>query len=222
MLAEGEVLLENAVPDECPVEQHFEEVVGIVVVKDDSFSETAGIVAEVVDGAFPEFDEFHNVGSKFAEVVDVLKYNFELVLPAFAGFLRPLPIFVVAMLVGHLSLALGFPLLLDGVQTLLYFQFLEASEQAPEVVETGLPGLDGLLYDIVGILFLGHVLDFGKEDLMHAGVRVGVGELEEVVAVEVRHLLPEPLVLDPIQVSVEDYMFPVWNDGYLLSSACIF
>ena len=38
---------------------------------------------------------------------------------------------------------------------------------------------------------------------MHAGVRVRVGKFKEVVAVEIGHLLPQPLVLHPIQLSIK-------------------
>jgi len=43
---------------------------------------------------------------------------------------------------------------------------------------------------------------------MHAGVGVGVGEFEEVVAVEVRHLLAQPFVLHAIEIPIQNEMFP--------------
>ena len=53
VLAEGEVMLEYAFADEAAVEEHFEKIVGVVVVEDDPFSESSRVVAQVVDGTLP-------------------------------------------------------------------------------------------------------------------------------------------------------------------------
>ena len=37
---------------------------------------------------------------------------------------------------------------------------------------------------------------------MHPGVRVRVSKFEEVVTIKIRHVLPEPLVFDLIQIAV--------------------
>ena len=43
---------------------------------------------------------------------------------------------------------------------------------------------------------------------MHAGVGIGVGKLEEIVAVKIRHFLTQPLVLHAVEIAVESEMLP--------------
>ena len=153
-------------------------------------------------------------------MTDVLKHHFQLILPTLATLLSSL--LVLAMLMSDLGLAPAIPLFFNSEQALLNLQLLEGEEQAPQVVEAGLACLYSLAYDVVGVLLLGEVLDFREEDLVHAGVRVGVCKFEEVVAVEIWHLLAQPLVLHAVQVPVQNQLLPSSPRTYLLSSAWIF
>ena len=137
---------------------------------------------------------------------DVQTHNLQLVLPAFAPFFI-LPLVTTALLGGPESLPSIF-FLSDRVETLFHLHLLKPADQSPQVDQTCLPGLDGLAEDGVTVLVLGHVLDLGDEEFVHAGVGVGVGELEEVVAVEIGHLLPQPLVLHPIQLPIQCQLLP--------------
>lgn len=52
--AELQVAFEERLADEVAVEEHFEEVVGIVVVEDHPFSVSARVVGHVVNRAAPD------------------------------------------------------------------------------------------------------------------------------------------------------------------------
>lgn len=67
------VSFEEGIADKVAIEQHLEQVVGIVVVEDDSFSVSTWVVGHVVDGASPNADELGHVTGQLAKMVDVLK-----------------------------------------------------------------------------------------------------------------------------------------------------
>lgn len=43
---------------------------------------------------------------------------------------------------------------------------------------------------------------------MHAGIRIGVGKLEEIVTVKIGHFLTQPLILHAVKISVQSEMLP--------------
>lgn len=43
------MFLQDAVPDEITIKQQFEQIVRIIVIEDDSLSESARIIAQIVD-----------------------------------------------------------------------------------------------------------------------------------------------------------------------------
>ena len=57
---------------------------------------------------------------------------------------------------------------------------------------------------------------------MHAGVSVGVGELQKIVRIEVGDFLFEPEILKPVQIVIELKMLPRLGERYLFNSACNF
>lgn len=106
------------------------------MVEDHSLSESARVVAEVVDRVFPQFDQFDHIGSELAKMADVLKDHLKLILPAFPALFSTFLILVVRVLVGHLGLAFALPLLPDGMQTLLDLQLLEREQESPQIMQT--------------------------------------------------------------------------------------
>ena len=68
-----EVAFKEGLADEVAVEEHFEEVVGVVVVENYSLSVPAGIVGHVVDGATPHPDQLSHVAGQLTQMVDVFE-----------------------------------------------------------------------------------------------------------------------------------------------------
>jgi hypothetical protein len=54
---------------------------------------------------------------------------------------------------------------------------------------------------------------------MHSGVRVGVGEFQKVVAIEIWNFFSHPLILKFVQITVHVEIFPEFNWIYFESSA---
>ena len=89
-------------------------------------------------------------------------------------------------------------------------------------MQTRLPRFDRLFHYVIGVLFLRHVFDLWKKDLVHACIWISVGKFEEIVVVEVRHFFAQPLVLNSIEIAIQNEMFPKLDPTYLLSYAWIF
>ena len=60
MLAKGEILVEETLSDELVVENHFDEVVGIIVEEDNSFPKSAWVFTNPINGVLPVFDQLHH------------------------------------------------------------------------------------------------------------------------------------------------------------------
>lgn len=116
------MFLQDAVPDEITIKQQFEQIVRIIVIEDDSLSESARIIAQIVDWIFPHFYQLHYVGSQFSEMVDVLKHNLQLIFPTLASLLRALLLLVLPMFFCNPRFPLGFSFFLDRVQAFLDLQ----------------------------------------------------------------------------------------------------
>lgn len=71
--AKLQVFLQDGVADEVGVEQHFEQVVGVVVVEDNPLSVPTRVIRDPVDAHAPHADELGHVASKLPQVVDVLE-----------------------------------------------------------------------------------------------------------------------------------------------------
>lgn len=102
MISESDVLLEEAVGDELVVEEAFDQIVGLAVEKDDSFSVAPGILADAVDGVLPVLDQLDDEAGEFPQVGNRLEDHFQLVLPALPHFFVALLLLVLLLLVAFL------------------------------------------------------------------------------------------------------------------------
>ena len=66
------------------------------------------------------------------------------------------------------------------------------------------------------------MLNFGYKNLMHSSVGVGIGELEEIIAVELRDFFACPLIFKFVQIPIDSEMLSTLNVFYLFSSECNF
>lgn len=159
MFAKSQVLLQYAVSDEISIKQHFKQIVRIIVIEDDSLSESSRVIAQIIDWIFPHFYELYYIGSQFSEMVDILKYNLQLIFPTFTALLCSLLLFVLPMFFRNLRFALGFFFFLDRMQTFLDFQLFQSHYKFSQIMQTRLSRFDSLFYNVVGVFFLCHVFD---------------------------------------------------------------
>lgn len=142
-----------------------------------------------------------------------LKYNFKFISPALPHFfltlLFLLLLFIAFLIILHFFLFPELSFFSQCLHTFLNIQFSQRTNLPSHIYEAYFPCFNRLLHHKKGIFFSAHILDFRKDQFMHAGVSISICELEEVIAVKVRYLLLDPSILQLVQMIIEFQIFPL-------------
>lgn len=162
MFCKADVLLEEAVENKLVVEGQLDEVVRLIMEEDNSFPEPPRVLADAIDRTLPVLNQLDHEPSQLPQVRHRFEHRFQFVLPAFTTvllFLLP-SLCSLFLLDGQLS-----P---HSLQALLDIQLCDGSNLSSQVGEANFSGFNCLFYHVVGVLFSGHMLNFGQEQLMHS------------------------------------------------------
>lgn len=167
MAAKSQKFLKEALKDEPVIKNSFQQIVGIIMEKDDSLPIPSRVLANPVDRISPIFDQLYNVCSQFPKMRDQLKDYFQFVFPALADLLIAI-IFLILFLIPFLLVLYDFLLLHSPfrpqiLQTLLNIEIRDRCNFSPQVRQAYLPCLYSLLNHNIGIFFPSHMLQFGQE-----------------------------------------------------------
>lgn len=116
----------------------------------------------------------------------------------------------------------GFSLLFDCMQTFFDLQLFQANLKSSQIMKARLSGLNCLFHHIISILLLTHIFNLRQENLVHSGVGICICKLKKIITVEVWHFFPQPFILYPIEIAIQNEVFSQLYSNYLLSQACIF